>query len=60
MMEKCKCGCNYPDHWSVGDFCICRRIGVDEWDASGCPEHNVSIEYTSPVPHVDPNEELDF
>ncbi len=40
--------------------CDCYRIGVDEVDASSCREHGVSFEFTTPVPYVDSNEELDF
>ncbi len=43
-----ECGCN------------CFQTDVDEFDASACPEHGVSFEYATPVPYVDPNEELDF
>ncbi len=42
------------------DECDCHQTGPDEFDASACPEHGVTFEYTSPVPYVDPNEELDF
>ncbi len=40
--------------------CDCYRTAVDEVDASGCPSHGVSFEFTTPVPYVNPNEELDF